>query len=150
MTASKSRITVFAMWLGTLAACFGVLFLALIVRSDVGYNWEDLFDLAAPIASMYIPVLTSFSLFWFHPGALDNSRKLSGERWIAAFALTAFYQMLILGGISGIVLFSKSAPDAEAGLLEKVNGLIHLASVFSPLAIAPAAFLLGIEPLKTK
>lgn len=150
MTARRSRLIIFACWFGNLILCISILFLAVPLRTDIAFHWEDVFQLATPITSLYVPVLTAFALFWFHPGATPNTRKVSGEKWVPALGLTLFFQFFMTAGVAGIVLFTTSAPDSNVGLFEQISGLVHWISIFSPIATAPAAFLLGVERIEAK
>ena len=150
MPARKSRLIIFSCWLGTLAACILTLFVAVPLRGDIAFQWQDAFQLATPITSLYVPILTAFALFWFHPGATPNKRRLSGEKWLPALALTLFFQLFFFIGVVGIVHFSTPSPDSNIGLFEQISGLVHWISIFSPIAMAPAAFLLGVERIEVK
>ena len=150
MTAGVSRLTVFGIWFGTLFLCITLLFLCVPLRQDIGFRFADAFQLATPVTSLYIPILTMFALFWFHPGRKSSRRKLSKEKWIAALALTLFFQIFMITGLAGITLYSTPAPDSSVGLFEEVSALVQWISIFSPVATAPAAFLLGVEQIATK
>lgn len=123
MTAQRSRLVVFSLWFGSMVFCLAILFSALGLRQDLGFTWNDVFQLATPITSLYIPLLTAFALFWFRAEAPGANRGLSKERLFAALALTIFFQLFMIVGVVGIVLFSTPKPDDEAGLFEHISGL---------------------------
>lgn len=148
MTATNARLIVFGCWLGSLTICLMMLFCAVFVRADLGFQWSDAFQLATSVASLYIPVLTAFALFWFHPGNPPNNKKVNREKWIAALSLTLFFQLFMILGTAGIVLLSRRpSPDADTGLFEQISGLTNWISIFSPIATAPTAFMLGVEKI---
>ena len=149
MTTRKARLVIFDCWFFTFALCVFILFLAIPLRRDIAFAWEDVFQLATPVASLYMPVLTAFGLFWFRPGAPPNTRRLPADRWLPAFGLTLLFQVFMSIGVAGIVLFATPAPDSNVGLFEQVSGLVQWITIFSPTAMLPAAFLLGVEQIRS-
>lgn len=151
MTHRKARLIIFGIWFGTMAFILGALFLAVPIRSDLNFTWQDTYSLSTLITSLYVPVLTAFALFWFHPGAQSRDKSLQSDRWIAALSLSTFFQLFMIAGVLGIVFFSAApGPTAKYGPIENISGLVHLMSIFSPIATAPAAFLLGVEKIEPK
>jgi hypothetical protein len=146
MTAQSSRLMIFGLWFGTMVLCLLLVFAAVPICGDIPFM--QALQVTTPIASLYVPILTAFALFWFHPGASPNKKRLSKERWYVALALTLFFQILMLGGVAIIVYFIRS-PDSHAGVFENIVALIHWISIFSPIATAPSAYLLGIERIET-
>jgi len=125
--------------------CLFLVFLAIPIRGDIPFQLA--LQVTTPIMSLYMPVLTAFAMFWFRPGKTMSRAKLSGERWYVALALTLTFQLLMLGGMVTVVYFVRNPPDSDVGLTDHVAALIHWISIFSPLATAPSAFLLGVEKI---
>jgi hypothetical protein len=149
MATGKARLVIFALWLVAYMLCILALFLAVRVRRDLGFEWRDAFQMATPITSLYVPVLSAFALFWFRPGTRSSTRRLSLERTLPALGLTLCFQLIMAAGVIGIVLLSAPPrPDSNVTLPDQIAGLVHLMSILSPLATAPSAFLLGVEQIK--
>jgi hypothetical protein len=57
----------------------------------------------------------------------------------------------MLIGVYGILYHPEvSAESDQPGLFEQMSGLVQWISIFSPVATAPAAFLLGVESISSK
>jgi hypothetical protein len=150
MYAKSARLLIFGIWFSTMSMCMAAVLLAIPIRPNL-IAWKDAFSLITPIVSLYVPLLAAFALFWFGPNQSQRNKKLSLDKWIAALSLTLFFQAFMLLPIIGIMFFSDApGPTGESGLHENINGLIHLMSIFSPIATAPSAFLLGVESIDPK
>jgi hypothetical protein len=147
MTAAKARIIVFGMWFGAMTLLVFAIIATIVVRPSLGLTFNDAFKLATLMTSVYLPVLTAFGIFWFTPGNSPDGRELRDDKWIAALALTGFYQAVMILCVI-VMLCTSGGPEAEEALYDSMSGLVHFVAVFSPLATAPVAYMLGVEKIE--
>jgi hypothetical protein len=145
--ASDAQAIVF--WLSFL---LGMICLGFVFTSKL--SWKDRFDIAAGVAALYLPVLTSFILVWYKDADATSQRfspqpvTVPPTKFLPILALIMSPQIFIATASYSIlhrtpIPFPGETPQFADLVSESMSALTKFSAVFSPLASAPTAYLLS-------
>lgn len=148
MQLSKARFRIFFIWLCAFVVYVLMFELAPWARGSDLISRSDAHGGCLKILSLVVPVLSAYSAFWWYR---DGSKRgtVSKERWHAALAVTVVFHVVLFILLLDVVYFESyktTSVTGAASFPELVANVLQLGLLFSPVAIAPVAHFLGVEP----
>jgi hypothetical protein len=149
MSKAKARNLIYWIW--------GGFFLAYIVLFEFAPSFrrgfidqEDAHAGLIKLAALYVPVMTSFASFWFRLSPSRISGTVPKERWLPAIGTTLAYHG-VLFVLLFYALYLDPYPTRNGQPLRSFNqwvvDILQIGLFLSPVATAPAAYLLGVESI---
>jgi len=138
---------VFCLWAAALVLSILAGMLAPVLRSDGSIGSDQITALLPSIVGVYVPALSCLAGFWFPKDERTSASKraLGKERGVIAVGLTAAYLLIVL-----LLLFWPVYVEAYPAtltvvpgtdLMSRVGGNLSIATMLSPLALAPIHYL---------
>lgn len=150
MTQSRLRMMIFGAWLSFWIISTLLLVMALWWRADRAIAAEAIMPAILSITGIWLPALSLLAAFWFPPDEQNKAQSVivSGERTMAAIALTAIYLIFVLFLIvwaTYVVTYDANVRDLPEGssFAERIEQSVKLALLISPIALAPINWLTG-------
>ena len=103
------------------------------------------------LAAVFVPIVSAFATFWFRIGNTNNSSGyVPRDRWGPAIITSVVYVCLIVGFVFFAIYIvdytsQENLPPGTDSFDEWIVNIMQLALLLSPIATAPAAWLLGVE-----
>jgi len=150
MTQSRLRMMIFGAWLSFWIISTLLLVMSRWWRADGAINADAIMPAILSITGIWLPALSLLAAFWFPPDEQNKSQNVvvSGERTLAAVALTVIYLVFVLFLIvwsTYIVTYDTNVENLpeSSSFAARLDQSVKLALLISPIALAPINWLTG-------
>jgi hypothetical protein len=155
MKLADLRINIFRLWIAFWILSTLGLVVSPWARTDKAIGAEQILSALLSISGIWIPPLTCLATFWFPQEEQQTARntKATRDRVYGALTFTITYLLFVLGMVLWVIYIVDYYPESDelpvgASFQNRLDYVLKIALITSPLALAPIGWLTGAHTSK--